>query len=330
MNHYYIERSTGIPVKETFFSDKLINFIYNPIYENFNFVFKILTGKYSSKAAAYFNYESLLKSKLSDTKRLMRDLKIKEDELYLTQNKRLTPKLIFERKIYYWDKRPLNKDLSSIASPCDSRVITGDDSNKALYFIKEKFFSYDDLIPSKKEWSKTFKSGCFAIFRLTPDKYHYNHTPVSGKVVDFYEIDGVYHSCNPSVVSKIDKPFCKNKRVVTILDTDVENGSNIGKVCMVEVAALMIGEIIQCYSQKRYEHPKPIKKGMFIEKGQPKSRFAPGSSTVIILFEKGKIRFDDDLIENRNRNIESRFSKDFTTPLIETDINVREQIAYKI
>jgi phosphatidylserine decarboxylase len=42
------------------------------------------------------------------------------------------------------------------------------------------------------------------------------------------------------------RPYSKNKRVVTIIDTDVEGGTGIGLVAMIEVVALMIGDIVQC------------------------------------------------------------------------------------
>ncbi len=49
---------------------------------------------------------------------------------------------------------------------------------------------------------------------------------------------------------------------------------------MVEVVALMIGRVDQCYSEDAYVDPRPIRKGMFIHKGRPKSLYAPGSSTM--------------------------------------------------
>ena len=130
--------------------------------------------------------------------------------------------------------------------------------------------------------------GDFAVFRLTPDKYHYNHTPVAGIVADIYEIAGGYHSCNPGAVVEIVTPYSKNKRVVTIIDTDVPDGTGVGLVAMVEVVALMIGEIVQCYSTERYDNPQPVTKGMFLAKGRPKSLYRPGSSTDVLIFQQGQ------------------------------------------
>ena len=111
---------------------------------------------------------------------------------------------------------------------------------------------------SKIGWQLCFGDGYYAIFRLTPEKYHYNHLPVSGKVVDVHEIDGDFHSCNPSAIVRMVTPYSKNRHCVTIIDTDVEGGTNAGYVAMIEVVALMIGEVVQCYSDEGYEPASPL------------------------------------------------------------------------
>jgi hypothetical protein len=116
--------------------------------------------------------------------------------------------------------------------------------------------------------------------------------------------------------------------VLSLMDTDVENGTGAGLVAMVEVVALMIGRIVQCYSPERYDPVIPLQNGLFLKKGQPKSLFRPGSSTVVLIFENNRIQFCRDLVENARRyDVKTRFSAHFGTPLVETDIQVRETIA---
>ena len=98
---------------------------------------------------------------------------------------------------------------------------------------------------------------------------------------DIYELDGDHHSCNPGSVVRMVTPYSKNRRVITIFDTEPAGASGVGLVAMIEVVALMVGKIRQCYSRHKYENPAPVKPGMFLEKGRPKSLFLPGSSTVI-------------------------------------------------
>jgi phosphatidylserine decarboxylase len=240
-----------------------------------------------------------------------------------------SPRDFFERKIRYWECRPMPTDPQAVVSPADSRMLAGSLSDTSRLFLKGKFFEYEELLrEDKNQWLSAFDGGDYAVFRLTPDKYHYNHTPVAGRVQDIYTIPGGYHSCNPGAVVVEAAPYSKNKRVVTIIDTDIARGTRVGLVAMIEVAALMIGDIVQCYSGDRYENPRPVAPGMFLGKGVPKSMYRPGSSTDVLLFQRGRIRFADDLMRNLYRvDVESRFSMGFGRPLVETEIQVRSLIA---
>jgi len=123
-------------------------------------------------------------------------------------------------------------------------------------------------------------------------------------------------------------PYSKNKRIVTIIDTDVEGGSRIGLVAMIEVVALMIGDITQRYSKERYDDPQLMVPGDFLQRGAPKSLYRPGSSTTIVLFQNGRVEFASDLVRNMHRqSVLSRFSRGFGRPLVETDVKVRSTIA---
>ena len=113
----------------------------------------------------------------------------------------------------------------------------------------------------------------------------------------------------------------------TVIDTDTDTGTRVGCVAMIEVVAMMIGDIVQCYSETAYNNPKVVTPGMSLKKGQPKSLFRPGSSTTVLIFEKDRVRFSDDLWRNMfRRNVFSRFSQGFGMPLVETNVRVRSEI----
>jgi len=326
--HQYIERSTSKVVTEKLFQDRTIQIIYSSIREKAPLIFKMLISSRSSSFLGFINYDFSITGKIHDPKNVFKNLEIKEKELFLNSDTLDTYRKIFERQIQYWNFRPMTDDPSSVVSPADSKAITNTFQQRRDLFIKDKFFTYDELIgKDKNKWINAFQDGDYSIFRLTPEKYHYNHAPVSGRVVDFYEINGQYHSCNPDAIVKAITPFSKNQRVVTIMDTDVEGGTNVGLVAMVEVVALMIGRIVQCYSCEKYNAPVQIEKGLFIKKGQPKSLFRPGSSTTILLFQKHRLTFSKDLLENRARkDVQTRFTSGFKETLVETELNVRETI----
>lgn len=226
----------------------------------------------------------------------------------------------------------MEDDPAAVVSPADARALVGSCSETSSLFVKQKFFRYEELLGGgTSPWLEAFRGGDFAVFRLTPDKYHWNHTPVAGVVRDHYAISGAYHACNPAAVVVEVTPYDKNQRVVTIIDTDVPGGTGVGLVAMVEVVALMIGDIVQAYCETRYATPQPLEPGRFLKKGQPKSLYRPGSSTDVLLFQPGRVAFAQDLLANRQRpGVQSRFSLGFQTPLVETELSVRSTIGRSV
>jgi len=329
IQHQYIERETHSICNEQLYWDRIINFFYSRVRESSPMLFRAITSARFSKILSFFTYEAFLGQRLSGNKGFLMRCGIDLQECIERTEFYDTPKKIFERQIRYWKTRPMPEDPRAIVSPADARVLVGSLSDTRTLFIKEKFFEFEELLGlNRPRWLKAFAGGDFAIFRLTPDKYHYNHTPVAGKVVDFYEISGSYHSCNPGAVVTAVTPYSKNKRIVTIIDTDVAGGSNVGLVAMIEVVALMIGEIVQCYSEEKYYTPRDMTQGMFVKKGVPKSLYRPGSSTDILIFQKNRIRFAEDILLNRlHGDAQSRFTLGFGVNLVETDVKVRSLIA---
>jgi len=326
--HQYIERASGTVRDERLLGDRLVGLLYNPVRERADWLFRALTGPASSSTLALLNFDLALGTRVIGRRRFLANCGIDLAECLDPPTALDTPRKIFERRIRYWNCRPMPVDPAVVVSPADARVLTGSLAVDDAVFIKEKFFSFDDLLGNHAIWLKAFAGGDYAVFRLTPDKYHYNHVPVSGQVVDTFTIDGSFHSCNPAAVVTVTTPYSKNRRVVTVIDTDVPDGTGVGLVAMIEVVALMIGEIVQCYSSERYDDPRPIDTGMFLKKGQPKSLYRPGSSTDVLLFQRGRIRFADDLLANQTRlDVNSRFTRGFREPLVETDLQLRSPIA---
>ncbi|MFH1080862.1 MAG: phosphatidylserine decarboxylase [Pseudomonadota bacterium] len=329
MQHQYIERESRRICTEQLFADQAVGFLYSRIRESTPWVFRNLTGVRISKLMGALNYEEFLSQKIKERLGLFTSKGIDLRECLDSPAQLSTLKKIFERKIRYWECRPMPNDPGAVLSPSDARMLFGSFCETSSLFLKDKFFEFEELIAvNKKKWLAALREGDFAIFRLTPEKYHYNHTPVSGKIVDFYHIPGKYHACNPNAVVSVLTPYSKNKRVVTMIDSDVPGGSQAGLVAMIEVAALMIGDIHQCYSEKHYDNPVPIGTGLFVTRGFPKSLFRPGGSTVVLIFQKGRVRFADDIVANMMKpGAESIFSKGFGQPLVETDVTVRSLIA---
>jgi phosphatidylserine decarboxylase len=321
MLHQYIERDSGRVITEELIGDSMVRLLYHDVRESSTKLFRMLTSSWSSHILSMVNFDLPVLNEQA----FLENCGINLSECLDLSGHLDTPRKIFERRIRYWECRPMPADEGVIVSPADARVLVGSFHETSLIFLKDKFFSFEELLGSDSGvWQDAFSGGDFAVFRLTPDKYHYNHTPVAGQVVDFYAIDGGYHSCNPTAVVAVATPYSKNKRVVTIINTDVPGGTAVGLVAMIEVVALMIGDIVQAYSSVAYNAPQTVEKGMFLRQGQPKSLYRPGSSTDILIFQEGRIDFAGDILENmRKTDVSSRFTQGFQKPLVETDIQVR-------
>lgn len=331
--HQYVERESGAIIDEEFFADRIVNFLYSRTREQAPFLFNLLISPRFSSLLGLLNFDLPLAPRLLGNRRFLARCGLDLGECLAGPGHFTTPRRIFERQIRYWQCRPMPEEEDAVVCPADARLLLGSLAAASPLLIKDKFFSPAELFGLDEQgcrWAEPFVGGDYAIFRLTPDKYHYNHLPVSGVVTAFYEVDGLCHSCNPGAITAVVTPYCKNRRTVTIIDTEVEGGSRVGMVAMFEVTALMIGEIVQCYSDYRYDFALPIQPGLFVRRGQPKSLYRPGSSTDILLFEPGRVNFADDLFGQRQQaGVASRFSRAFGQTLTESEVRVRSLLAWR-
>ena len=328
--HQYVDRTTGAVMQERLLADGWICRLYSPRLENAAWLCRLASSPYTSRVLGYLNYDNEFASRITGMRRFLQASGINTQELVAPLEELNTPRKIFERQICYWDCRPLPAGERCVLCPADARLSLGSINEHSALFIKNKFFDFDELLgDGNSRWHTIFKSGDFAVFRLTPEKYHYTHVPVTGRVVDFYSVDGRYHSCNPAATVQLLHPYSKNRRVVTVLDTDCEGGTAVGHVAMIEIVALMVGRIDQRYSECGYENPQPVSKDMFLRAGAAKALFQPGSSTVVLLFEPGRILFAEDVLRHQTRaDVCSRYSAVFGSPLCEIDVKVRSSLAH--
>ncbi|MCL7046913.1 hypothetical protein MKW94_009002 [Papaver nudicaule] len=189
------------------------------------------------------------------------------------------------------DARPVafpgRDDVAVCAADC--RLMAFESVEDSMRFwIKGRKFSIEGLLGT--EVTTSFINGSLVIFRLAPQDYHRFHFPVTGRVASSVHIPGCLYTVNPIAVnSKYCNVFTENKRVVTIISTE-----EFGKVAFVAVGATMVGSIT--FSKKE---------GDFVKKGDEFGYFSFGGSTVICVFEKDAIKFDEDLVKNSGRSLET-------------------------
>ena len=327
-DHHYIERSTGQFVRERLLGNGVISGLYSPVLEKAPLLSHLASSRFISRLLGYLNFDNVLSARATGMLKFLRYAGVELSEFVGQLSEYDTVRKVFERQIRYWDCRPLPPDPRAIVCPADARAVVGSMAQNSGLYLKQKFFSFPELLGEFSPWRSGFTDGDYALFRLTPEKYHYTHVPATGRVLEIYTVEGRYHPCNPRAAVQLVTPVSKNRRTVTILDTNCPGGEAIGLVAMIEVVALMVGRIEQRYSDEGYASPRQVGEGMVLRKGAPKAVFRPGSSTVVLLFQKDSIRFAPDLIANQRRSqIHSDLSCALGQPFIETNVAVRSLLA---
>ena len=128
------------------------------------------------------------------------------------------------------------------------------------------------------------------MFRLAPQDYHRIHVPVDGTIGSAVGLGDAYYTVNPMAVrAKEFDVYTENKRLVTRIESSL-----YGTVLYIAVGATMVGSI-----------QVTVNKDDQVKKGDEFGYFAFGGSTVLLLFEPGKIRWDDDLLRNSHKPLET-------------------------
>ena len=191
------------------------------------------------------------------------------------------------------ESRPIEKDEKVLITPSDARYLVYENSKECFFIKNEKFYLKDFL--QNEKLAKDFENGPMVIIRLNPTDYHRFHFPCNCKASKSKLINGYLYSVNPFALYKNYKIFKQNKRVLTILETE-----KFGKILFVEIGATAVGSINQTFSaEKKYL------------KGDQKGYFSFGGSSIVMLFEKDKIKFDEEFLKMTKKNVEvySKFGK---------------------
>jgi len=185
--------------------------------------------------------------------------------------------------------RPFTKESDKAILPCDGRYLVYENFHKAQgLYIKGKKFSLQDFVQSK-QLKNQYHEGTIIIARLAPCDYHRIHFPFDTVPSESKKISGYLYSVNPIAIKQNINIFCQNKRVMTTLFSEV-----FGEVLFIEVGATNVGSIHQTFTPNNSYN-----------KGEEKGYFSFGGSSVVMLFEKGRIKPMRDLLDNSLRNKET-------------------------
>jgi phosphatidylserine decarboxylase len=173
--------------------------------------------------------------------------------------------------------------------PADARHLVFPDVDAATgFYAKGAKFTLAELL-GDAALAAEFAGGSMLISRLCPVDYHRFHFPAAGIPAAARLINGWLYSVSPLALRRNIGYLVENKRCVTQFDT-----AEFGRVALLEIGATNVGTVQQHYTP-----------GRAVAKGEAKGLFRFGGSCVVTIFQRGRIRFDADLVEQSAQHIET-------------------------
>lgn len=256
-------------------------FLYDTVFGNYVVEFLIKKTWFSRLAAVWANSKFSKRSIKRFIQKYRIDMSPFEERNYLHFND------FFYRR-FKEGQRPLAQTSDAICFPAEGRHLGFQAINDCqTFFIKGKNFNLIQLL-GDEELAKRFRGGSCVISRLCPIDYHRFHFCCSGIPQKAYTLPGHLYSVSPVALRKNCRILQENKRSVTLLQS-----KQLGCVASIEVGATFIGSI-----QQTYNPDKPV------NMGDEKGYFLFGGSTIVTLFEPGRIQLADDLLQCTRKDLE--------------------------
>lgn len=196
--------------------------------------------------------------------------------------------------------RPIAIEPQLIVSPVDGTVSQcGELLNESILQAKGQSYSLQELLAGDAESVAAYRNGSFACIYLAPYNYHRIHMPYAGTALKNIYVPGDLFSVNASTARSVPRVFARNERLICEFHTPV------GRVAVILVGALHVGSIetVHCGEvnppPRRRKQPEILTAGFGRQfaKGDELGRFNMGS-TVVLLFERGRIHWDDSMKPN--------------------------------
>jgi phosphatidylserine decarboxylase len=217
----------------------------------------------------------------------IREFDLNESEFASPANSFTSFNEFFSRKLKT-EARPVCTENGTLAFPADGRHLGFSNlSHTSSIFVKGQRFDLASLFQSK-ELAKPYENGSLVISRLCPVDYHRFHFPIHGHASQPKLINGFLYSVNPIALRKKISVFWQNKRFLCFVDT--KSG---GRVAQFLVGATCVGSVSFTANLPRA-----------VGKGEEFGYFSFGGSSVLTLFEEGKVSLSPDLLERSSEGIE--------------------------
>ena len=201
------------------------------------------------------------------------------------------------------ESRAIDAAADSLVFPADGKISQfGDLKENFQLQAKEHYFTTDALLANKED-ARLFDNGKFITVYLSPSDYHRVHIPFGGRLLKMTYVPGELFSVNPLYTQNIPELFSRNERVICLFETI------FGKMAVIFVGAAIVrsiattwGGVIAPNGSREIYVETYENKGIEFKKGDEIGKFFMGS-TVICLFEKDKIDFEEFLGQEQKTRV---------------------------
>lgn len=192
--------------------------------------------------------------------------------------------------------RPLANADTEIQCPADGAISQiGRIEGGRIFQAKGQSYTVAELLGGETELAARFDGGNFATIYLSPSDYHRVHMPVGGRLDHTAYIPGDLFSVNTATATDVPRLFSRNERLSCVFETD------LGMMASVMVGAMIVasietvwGGLVQPHGKKVLRKEFPASEAPQLDAGAEMGRFLLGS-TVVLLFEPGKVVWDETL-----------------------------------
>ncbi len=183
--------------------------------------------------------------------------------------------------------RPQPGDPRIVTCPADGRLDSIGPVDGRAFVVKGRPYQVDELVGDAED-ARRYEGGYGCVVYLSPRDYHRVHAPVEGTISVVRSMPGDYYPVNAIGVRHVHKLFVRNRRVAIAIDTP--EGSGLGRVTVVMVAAMVVGRITVTGVDARdvpvgVHELSPTRS---VERGEEIGIFRLGS-TAVVLFERGAV-----------------------------------------
>lgn len=279
----YVDRRTGALQTEVVLGEALVRYIYERALGR-ALRRAVLTRPAFSKLYGRYQSSPLSRRAIANT---VRKLAIEMDQYEVPPGGFQHFNDFFTRRVLP-GARPVEAAEGRLVSPADGRTFTYTDvQGDTLLPTKGRRISLRSLLGGE-EAARPFRDGVVMIVRLCPSDYHRFHFPCAGIASEPRTLSGPLESVNPWALARGRAILDTNQRDLTFIDSPL-----FGRVAYLEVGAMCVGSIVHSY------RPGPV------AAGDEKGFFQFGGSTVILVFEPGRVVIDPDLAENTRQGHET-------------------------